>query len=151
MVRSFERGDRRSVNKLTAYKKQAEPLENQYQNNTTPQNISTCISQFSVNARNKIHWDFSNWDDVLNYISTNGSSRRAKKGRKSRLQDQHGSNSDTTVTARNNNIRKMWNYFRPSANVDKAPPPRYEEIFPEKTSSHFTDGKQKFDEVVEGS
>ena len=146
LVRRFGQDGRRPVNELTAYEKRAEPLKNQYQNNTTSQNISTYISQFSANARNKIHWDFSNWDDVLNYISINGS-RRAKKGH---VQDQHSSDSDTTVTARNNNIQKMWNYFRPSATVDKAPPPRYEEIFPAKTGSHPTDGKQKFDDAVEG-
>ena len=147
LVRRFEQDDRRSVNELTAYKRQAEPLENQYQSNTTAQNISTYISQFSANARNEIHWDFNNWDDVLSYISFNGS-RGSKKGP---IQDQHSSDSDTTVTSRNNNIQKMWNYFRPSATVDTAPPPRYEEIFPEKTSSHPTDGKQKFDDAVEGS
>ena len=31
------------------------------------------------------------------------------------------------------------------------PPPRYEEIFPAKTGSYPTDGKQKFDDPVEGS
>ena len=60
LVRSFEQDGRRPVNELTAYEKRAEPLKNQYQNNTTSQNISTYISQFTANARNKIHWDFSN-------------------------------------------------------------------------------------------
>lgn len=109
------------------------------------ENISQYISQLTLNAKNKIHWD--NWDDVFNYLY-----RRRETGRHILIDTADGgsssaetvhpsaSDSDATVAPRTSSGKSSQVFWR---RYFKSPPPRYDEIFPDRRS----DAEEKFQPI----
>jgi hypothetical protein len=117
------------------------------------ENISQYLTQLTLNARNRMSWDpRGNWDDVINYVLNRQKPRR-KANNLLAQEENPTSDSDVTV-APARNITRVWKYFthplegprgtddNSDANTSSSPtcprsppPPRYEEIFPDRSSS----------------
>lgn len=102
------------------------------------ENVSKYISQLTINAKNKMHWD--NWDDVFNYLYKRRETSRhilidtTDSGSSPETIHPGASDSDATVAPPEvgKSPQVFWKrYFKP-------PPPRYDDLFPDQKSDGNT-------------